>query len=75
MFQLAEDSTPALSLGDKSDWGVLALLLKYPARPDKEGDNHVWIVQRPLDTGDKNAITFKLTFDDPGPDVLHWPKE
>jgi hypothetical protein len=75
LFQLDNETNAALTIGDKNDWGPLALLLKPQAKPEKEGDSRVWIVQRPIDSADHGIVTFKLTFDDPVPDLAHWPKE
>jgi IcmF-related N-terminal domain len=74
-FQLAEDKSPTQTLDNPAPWGVLALIAKYHGAPEKEGNGTTWIVQRPIDGVSGSLVTLRLVFDDPLPDLKHWPSQ
>ena len=75
LFQLAEDKTPTQTLDNPAPWGVLALIARYHGAPEKEGNGTTWIVQRPIEGVSGNLVTLRLVFDDPLPDLKHWPSQ
>lgn len=75
LFQLDGDKTPKESLDNTAPWGVLAVIARYHGAPEKEGDGKTWIVHRPVPGVDGNLMTLRLVFDDPLPDLKHWPSQ
>jgi hypothetical protein len=75
LFQLADDKAPSQTLDNPAPWGVLALIARYHGAPEKEGNGTTWIVQRPIDGVPGNLVTLRLVFDDPLPDLKHWPSQ
>jgi GTP-binding protein EngB required for normal cell division len=75
LFQLDSDKTAKETLTETAPWGPLALIAKYQGTPEKEGDGKTWIVLRPVPGVDGNFIRLRLVFDDPLPDLKHWPAQ
>ena len=75
LFQLDTDKSPKETLQENAPWGPLAIIAKYHGTPEKEGDGKTWIVLRPVPGVDGNFIKLRLVFDDPLPDLKHWPAQ
>jgi hypothetical protein len=73
-LNLQLDEATSRTLGDQAEWGVLALLFKYPHKPEREGDLRNFVVECPMAEGGSAVATLKLTFEEPLPDLGLWPK-
>ena len=65
------ETTP-LVVGEKSDWGPLQLVTRFSEKPGLDGS---WIVTMPAPEAGGGNLRLKLSFDQPLPDLEHWPKE